>query len=338
MKMTIKDIAAKCGVSVSTVSRVLNNQPYVKQDVREKVLKVIEEEHFVPHEGAASLARTQEDSIGVVIRGIKNPFFNEMVSTILKRAHELGYNTYLHQIRVGENEIAEAASLAKSHKLKGVILLGGNFDRTPAEMEQIDVPIVCCTFSNTFGGISSKDFSSVCIDDEDTAYKAVSYLASQGHKRIAIVLPSVEDKSISELRYLGYCKAMKEAGLEVENDLIISTGDYSMEAAYDGVKRAVMEGAEFTAAFGISDLIALATMKALSDCGKQIPEDVSVVGIDGIDMTSYFIPTLTTLVQPRDLMANRAVEIMAQIIEGEQNGVHEIVDAELRIGESVRSI
>jgi LacI family transcriptional regulator len=148
----------------------------------------------------------------------------------------------------------------------------------------------------------------------------------------------VEDKSISELRYLGYCKAMKEAGLEVENDLIISTGDYSMEAAYDGVKRAVMEGAEFTAAFGISDLIALATMKALSDCGKQIPEDVSVVGIDGIDMTSYFIPTLTTLVQPRDLMANRAVEIMAQIIEGEQNGVHEIVDAELRIGESVRSI
>ncbi|MCR4691622.1 MAG: LacI family transcriptional regulator [Lachnospiraceae bacterium] len=336
--MTIKDIAAKCGVSVSTVSRVLNNQPYVKQDVRDKVMKVIEEEHFVPHEGAVSLAKTQEDSFGVIIRGINNPFFSEMVTVILQRGHEMGYSTYLHQIRSCDDEIGEAASLAKSRKLKGVILLGGNFDRTEEEIRQIDVPIVCCTFTNKFGVVPKEIFSSVSIDDEAAAYKAVSYLISEGHKKIAVVLPSVDDKSISELRYMGYCKAMKEAGLAVTDDLIIATGDYSMEEAYAGVKAALERKAKFTAIFGISDLIALASMKALSDAGYKIPGKCSVIGIDGIDMTSYFIPTLTTLVQPRDVIAQRAVEILIGAIEEPGEGTHEIVEAQLRIGESVKKI
>lgn len=313
--MTIKDIAAKCGVSVSTVSRVLNDHPYVKDDVRELVLKVIEEEHFVPNTGAIDLVRSQADSIGLVIRGMGNIFLNEMVSMFETTIKNIGYTFCLSQISADENELLAAATLAKTKNLKGIILLGGRYDYTPQEIAVLDVPFVCCTFTNSFGEISKENFSSVSINDRKEAKKAVDLLLEGGHRKIAILLPGAKDHSISELRYKGYVEALAGYGIEPENELVIETGDFTMEAAYEKLKTALHKGVEFTALFAISDSIAIAAMKALNEAGIRVPRDCSIIAIDGIGISEYMIPTLTTLVQPREQLAEQSVKVLQDIIE-----------------------
>jgi len=333
--VTIKDIAAMCGVSVSTVSRVMNNHPYVKDEVREKVLKVIEQEHFVPHDGAVDLVKAKADSIGLVVRGMGNEFFNEMIPILEKAINDSGYEFYLTQIHSSDDELRAAAALAKAKGLKGVILLGGRYDYSPDEIAIIDVPFVCCTFTSSFGKASRKKFSSVCIDDEKAARDAVEYLIEKGHKRIAIVLAATADHSISELRYRGYCKTLEEHGIEVDESLVVETGGFSMEAAYEEVKKKIESGVEFTAAFAISDSMAVASMKALDDAGRKVPTDCSVIAIDGMRMTAFLIPTLTTFVQPREDMAAQSVKALKEIIETGSGNSHVLFETEMRSGASV---
>lgn len=336
--ITIKDIAAKSGVSVTTVSRVINNHPYVKDEVREKVLKVIEEEHFVPHEGAVSLAKTPENSIGIIVRGMGNIFFSEMFPYLERRIQELGYTPVMHQIGARDDEIVAAATLVKSRRVQGIIFLGGRFNYDENSFDSINVPSICCTYTNRFGSLSSKSLSSICIDDKAQAKKAVKILMEKGHKRIAIALPSIGDQSIAELRFQGYVEAFRDCNMKMDPELVAETGSYSMEDAYRGVKRWVQDAPDFTAIFAISDTLALAVIKALSESGKRVPEDVSVIAIDGIELTEYTMPTLTTLVQPKEVMAIRTVDILHKMIEEKTGNFHEFVDTTLRKGESVISI
>lgn len=334
--MTIKDIAAKCGVSVSTVSRVMNNHPYVSKEIREKVLKVIEEEHFVPHDGAVDLVKPRTDAIGLIVRGTRNEFFNDMIPTLESAINDSGYAFYMTQIHTSEDELRSAATLAKSKGLKGVILLGGRYDYTPEETAILDnVPFICCTFTNSFGKISKETFSSVSIDDERAAEAAVNLLVKNGHTKIAIILASASDRSISELRYLGYVNALKKKGIPVNEKLVVETGDFSMDGAYEGMKKLIESGEEFTATFAISDSMAVASMKALSDAGKKLPDDCSVIAIDGVKMTEYIIPTLTTFVQPREAMAKQTVESLKEIIEKESGYSHVVMKTTLREGGSI---
>lgn len=334
--MTIKDIAAKCGVSVATVSRVINNYPHVKPAVREKVLKVIEEEHFVPHDGAVSLVKPQTDSIGVVVRGIQNIFFNSMIPHFEKTISECGYNCYFSHIHSNEDEIREAVSLVKSKRLKGVVLLGGRDDYTIEQLSGLDVPYVLCTYTNSFGSLDKSTYSSVTIDDEEVACKAVTYLIEKGHKDIAILLPSTSDQSISQLRFRGYQRALKEHGITKE--IVMETGDFSMAGAREALLKGLEDGKQFSAIFAFSDSFAMAAIKGLSEKGKKVPEDCSVIGVDGMDMSNYFVPTLTTLVQPGKEMAEQAVRILYNIIENREKNAQITIDTQIRIGESVQEI
>ncbi|MCR5271654.1 MAG: LacI family transcriptional regulator [Lachnospiraceae bacterium] len=337
--MTIKDIAAKCGVSVSTVSRVMNNHPYVSKEIRERVLKVIAEEHFVPHDGAVDLVKPRTDSIGLIVRGTRNEFFNDMIPTLESAINDSGYAFYMSQIHTSEDELRAAATLAKSKALKGVILLGGRYDYTPEETAILDnVPFICCTFTNSFGKISKESFSSVSIDDGRAAEAAVQLLVDNGHREIAIVLASASDRSISELRYLGYRRALEKNNIPYDENLVIETGDFSMEGAYEGMKKMIESGKKFTATFAISDSMAVASMKALSDAGKKLPEDCSVIAIDGVKMTEYIIPTLTTFVQPREAMAKQTVESLREIIEKKSGYSHVVMKTTLREGGSVAKL
>ncbi|MCR5468478.1 MAG: LacI family transcriptional regulator [Lachnospiraceae bacterium] len=337
--MTIKDIAAKCGVSVTTVSRVMNNHPYVSKEIRDKVLKVIEEEHFVPHVGAVDLVKPRTDAIGLIVRGTRNEFFNDMIPTLESAINDSGYAFYMSQIHTSENELRAAAALAKSKGLKGVILLGGRYDYTPEEVAILDnVPFICCTFTNSFGKISKESFSSVSIDDGRAAKAAVQLLIDNGHRKIAIILASTSDRSISELRFLGYKQALEENGIPFDADLVMETGDFSMERAYKAMKKLLSKKKEFTAAFVISDSMAVASMKALDDAGKKLPNDCSVIAIDGVKMTEYIIPTLTTFVQPREAMAKQTVESLRDIIENRSDYSHVVMKTTLREGGSVKKL
>ena len=125
---TIKDIAERCSVSVSTVSRVLNDHPDVSSTVRERVLKVIDEVHYVPNSSARDLVKSQSDDIGLVVRGMGNFFFAEMIPTIETAIAKAGYTLLTHQINSEDDELRAGAELVRSKKLKGLILLGGCFD------------------------------------------------------------------------------------------------------------------------------------------------------------------------------------------------------------------
>ena len=192
--MTIKDIAKACGVSVSTVSRVLNNRPDVSEDVRRRVLGVVEDKGYIPNNSARDLVRSRSDSIGVIVRGTGNLFFAEMLKTVSREIERSGYTMVLHFIDSDADEVKAGAILEREKKLRGLLFLGGRFDYTPSELSLVGVPYVCCSYTNCFGDLGEDDYSSVSIDDYMTAYRAVEMLIELGHRRIAAVVPSCSDR------------------------------------------------------------------------------------------------------------------------------------------------
>ena len=333
--MTIKDIAERCGVSVSTVSRVLNDHPDVSPANREKVMAVVRETHYVPNNSARDLVKPASDAIGLVVRGVGNPFFTGVIRAIERATGEAGYTMVLHQIRSGEDELREAAELARSKRLRGLILLGGCCDYTADNVALLDVPFVCCSFTNSFGQLPEDTYSSMTIDDKKEASRAVRLLMEQGHRKIGALLDSTSDRSISELRYMGYRQALEEGGITPEASLVEETGSFGMAEAYEGMRRLLERRKDLTSVFVISDSMAVAAMRAIHDCGKRVPEDCSVVGIDGIDMSAYVVPTLTTLVQPQEEMGERSVRILVDMIEERAGNRHLLLDTEVRPGGSV---
>ena len=154
-----------------------------------------------------------------------------------------------------------------------------------------------------------------------------------------MVAPATHDRSISELRYKGYRAALEQNGLEFDPRLLAETeGCFEMPKAYEGTVKLIESGAEFTAVFALSDTNAMAVMKALEDRGRRVPEDCSVIGIDGLTVSEYSNPTLTTMVQPVEEMGRQSVSILAGMIEQKQSCCHLRLKARLRPGGSVRKI
>lgn len=205
--MTIKDVAKYCGVSVSTVSRVMNGHPDVSAPVREKVLAAISELHYVPNRSAQDLVRARSDSIGVVVRGASNPFYSPIVRSIERVCEDKNYTMIIHHMGERGDEVKRGAELVNSKRLKGLILLGGRFDYGERERASVMVPFVCCAFSSQFGRLDGATYSSVSIDDAKEARRATRLLTDEGHRKIAILVDFVDDQSISELRYRGYRQA-----------------------------------------------------------------------------------------------------------------------------------
>ena len=333
--MTIKDIARECGVGISTVSRVLNNKPDVSEEVRKKVLAAVEANGYIPNNSARDLVRSRSDAIGVLVRGTGNLFFSDMLKTISAEIDRYGYDMVLRFLRTDDDEVKAGAILEREKKLRGLLFLGGRFNYTPAEMSLIGVPYVCCSYTNSFGTLRESDFSSVSIDDFKTAHEAVSVLIASGHRRIAAFFDACYDHSISELRYDGYRAALEENGISVDPALVVQTGGFEMEDGYNGMKKLIESGAEFTAAFVVSDMMAIAAMKALRDCGKRVPEDCSVIAIDGLKLSEFTSPTLTAMVQPGAEIAQESVRILMDMVENGSEGVHLRPQAYLRTGGSV---
>ena len=196
---------------------------------------------------------------------------------------------------------------------------------------------ICAAF-NSFGSLRESDFSSVSIDDFKTAYDAVSVLIAAGHRRIAAFFDFCDDHSISELRYGGYCAALKDHGIEYDPALVVQTGGFEMEDAYRGMEKLLQSGVSFTAAFVESDMMAVAAVKALRSNGKKVPDDCSVIAIDGLKLSEYMSPTLTTMVQPCEEIGRESVRILVRMISDPSYYRHLRPEATLRKGHSVSSL
>lgn len=336
--MTIKDIAAYCDVSVTTVSRVLNGHPYVNEEVRKRVLEAIESLHYVPNNTARELVKTQPDTIGILARGIGNQFFSQLIPIIENRIHEEGLATYLHQIGSCENELETGAVFARSKKLKGLIFLGGEENYSKEKTAAINVPFVCCSYSNNFGTLSKKRYSSVSVDDCEQGYLATQHLIDNGHRDIAILLERKDDRSISETRYGGYLKALAANGITPDEKNVLETNSFAMADVYCKVDAFLKSGNRPTAIFAVADTMGIAAMKAIHDNGLKIPDDISVIAIDGIETSEFTIPTLTTLVQPKKELGEKAAEVLLRMIAGETKGEQIVLGTTLRKGGSVKKL
>ncbi|MBR1709432.1 MAG: LacI family DNA-binding transcriptional regulator [Clostridia bacterium] len=337
--MTIKDIARNTGVSVSTVSRVLNHHPDVSDDVRQRVLDEVERSGYVPNNIARDLVRNHSDTIGVIVRGNENLFFSSVLKVIGSEIADHGYTMVLHYIDSDDDEVKAGAILERERKLLGLIFLGGRFDYSPEDVAGINIPYVLCTYNNCFGSLEDGDFSSVTVDDHAIAYTATRELTRRGHRRIAAVIPSRNDHSISELRYNGFLDALRDSQLACQPELVEETGGcFQMADAYNGVCRLLERTRDFTALLTLSDTSGMAAMKALSDAGLRIPEDVSVISIDGLDVSAYTVPTLSTMVQPSADLGKESVRILAKMIKNHDYTRHKLLEATLREGSSIRTL
>lgn len=335
--MTIKDIARLSGVGVSTVSRVLNDRPDVSEESRRRVLQVIAEYNYLPNNSARSLVRTKSDAVGLVVRGVQNPFYTGIIRAIERDLDAADFTMVMRQIGSCEDEIKCGAMMEREKRLQGIIFLGGRSDYSPADTALLNVPFVCCSYTNTYGTLDPTKYSSVSIADEQEAYRAVMDLAQKGHRRIAALSTDPRDWSIAQLRCSGYARALHDLGLSLEDGEIIRTDDFTIESAYRAVTERLKRPADFTAIFAISDDMAIGAMRALRESGRSIPEDCSIIAIDGLTVSEYIYPMLTTLCQPTDEMGAKSVEILMSVIRGGTHR-HLILPTTLRTGQSVRDL
>ena len=337
--LTIKDIAKLCGVGTSTVSRAMNDDPGINPETKERILKVVKEFHYVPNNSARNLKVSESNTVGVLVKGRNNSFFQGMYTFIEQELQKIGYDFILKEISWDDNNTMQAVEMVKEQRLKGLIFLGGMIEDLDKIRQHIDIPYVFCTVAVDY---NATDCNLVAIDDEKESYKIVDYLIKKGHRKIAIICGQKGDFAVGRLRLKGYKLALEANGIEYNPGLVAyqrdDLPDYSLANGYAAMKDLLGSGEEFTAVYVISDLMAFGAYKAIYDAGKKIPDDYSIVGFDGIEMTKYMYPALTTVRQPVEEMITCAVELLAKAINGEDTGRQIFFAGELMEQDSVKDI
>lgn len=339
---TIKDIAKICGVGVSTVSRAINNHPDINPETKEKIMNTIKEYGYVPNNSARNLKRVDAKAIAVLVKGIANPFFSNMIKIIEEECKRKRYSMELQHIEADEDEVDVAQKIVKEKRLRGIIFLGGLFSHSEEKLKKLNVPFVFSTAGSIPENISKNQYSNIGVDDYKESMKMIDYLISLGHRRIAIIVAEPTEESIGQLRLEGYMDALRHNGISPEPSLIFQTSDeighFSMENGYRTTKRLLETGVEFTALYAVSDALAIGAIRALFEAGRRVPQDVSVAGYDGIDVSGYISPSLTTIRQPVEAMAKDTVKLLFDIIAGKKDHQHITYDAELLVRESTRPL
>ena len=338
--MNIKDIAKMAGVGVSTVSRVINDHPDVKDETREKVKKIIKESNYIPNNSARILKKNNTKNIGVLVKGVFNPFFAEMINVIGSKITEKGYTMILQQNDYKtEEDIDGLIAFAKEKRLQGVICLGGNFLNVNDEsISPLDIPVVLTSVNTIYKSEENKHkFSSIGIDNVFAAKELTNYLIKKGHKNIAIILGDKNDVGISWLRLEGYKKAIFENNLKyLEENIFI--GNYEYEGAYNVAKKIINERKDITAIFAISDIMAVGAAKAIIDLGLKVGDDISVAGFDGMDITKYYNPEITTVKQPNKKMAISSVDLIFDLLLKKKQNKHIIFETKIIERKSCKDI
>lgn len=279
--MNIKDIANATGVSSATVSRVINNSGYVKEETREKVLKVINENNYIPSAIARSLSIQDTSSIGVIIPDIENPFFSSIIRGISDVAEKNNYNILFFGTNETQSIEHSFLKTVQSQRLKGVIITPiSEYDMETRDylirLNKSGIPVVLVDRN-----IKDVDFDGVFIDNVQSAYEGVKALIQAGHTKIAIITGPETSKPGKE-RLLGYKKAMEAYNLDI-SDYYIARGDFKAAKAYTRTAELLNLSNPPTAIFTSNNLTTLGCLKYLTEKKLEIGKDLSVLGFDDIE-------------------------------------------------------
>jgi len=334
--MTIKDLAAKTGYSVGTISRVLNHHPHASKKAREVVMRAVQESGFQLNENARQLKQQHATSILVVVKGTSNELFAELLEAIQARIDQTGYPLIVDYMDEDDDEVLRALRLCREKKPLGILFLGGNSRHFRENFQKIDVP--CVLVTNDAGGQKFDYLSSVSTDDRQAAKAAVDTLISLGHRRIAVVGGDRERSDTSRLRFEGCLESFREHGIDFDEELDYQGVRYSYGGGYRATQRLIDAGRKFTALFAAADVMAIGAIRALRDNGLRVPEDVSVMGFDGLPLGNYLVPQLSTVSQAVEVMARRSVEILLECVEKGSEPKHETAPFVVHERESTRII
>ncbi|AIQ37626.1 LacI family transcriptional regulator [Paenibacillus sp. FSL R5-0345] len=304
--MNIHDVAKKSGLSVVTVSRVLNNLPSVREANRQKVLEAMEELNYQPNSAARSLVRGKTGVIGMSITNFNDSFYDRVIRVVNRKLAEQGYFLALS---IAENEDEGVNFLFQKDRVDGIILLSPIEEKEYVdELKRKNIPFVLLD-----NQLQHEDVPSVVVDNYQGGYEATKHLIGLGHTQIAYIGGPSVFLSVAE-RKRGYVQALGEAGLTPFGTEYCG---FTVSSGYEVAKRWIREDKLPTAIFSGDDFIALGVVQALREEGILVPQDISVVGFDDQQFVGEFYPRLTTVRQPEAQMGSIGVDLLMKLINGE---------------------
>ncbi len=340
LKVTIREVASRAGVSPATVSRVLNKPELVEAETKERVREAMEALNFRPSAMARSLSIQRTHTIGLVVPGITDFFFSEVYAGIERASRERGMKVLLYDAQHDRHRALEAFGFLKQHGVDGIIftskLVTEDFD--PLLM-RLGLPVVL-VLTQASGKTQLPAYK---VDEVKAEFDAVSHLVSRGHRRIGMLAANVEDEVTGMQRYQGYRQAVAHYGLPFDESFV-EFGNYRFMDGYTAMQRLLsrQQQNQLTAVVTVSDEMAVGAMRCLYDNGLQVPDDMSIVGFDNLRLAAMTTPRLTTVGQPFLDIGAKAVHHLMALIEEPQSTVqqqgiyfvpHHIVERE-----SVRTI
>ncbi|MED1953572.1 substrate-binding domain-containing protein [Brevibacillus centrosporus] len=330
-------MAQLANVSIATVSRVLNNSKPVRPELREKVMKAVEETSFQPNAIARSLVNKETRIIGVMIPDISNSFYSNLIYGIDSVISEYDYSMFLAISDEAVEKELKYLRLFKEKQIDGVILASIHFlEGHIQHLHEMEVPMVV-----TGHDLHGYQVPTVNVNNVQAAYDATAYLISQGHRRIACVSGPLWDPPCGLDRMGGYRKAMRTHGLNVPDGFAME-GDFTPKSAYEAVKKIFEENEHEnelpTAIFVATDLMAVGVLNYLHDAGIRVPDDVSVMGFDNLEMASLARPMLTTIHNDPYMYGRAAGEKLLKQLRNEPFERLSTVPHDLVIRQSVRAI
>lgn len=326
---SIKDVAREAGVGLGTVSRVLNNSGPVKEETRQKVLKVIQELDYTPNEVARSFKRQSTKLVGLMIPTIRNPFFSDLAYYIEDELFKRGYKMLLCNSVTNREKEVQYLHMLKMNQVDGIITI--SYHDYYAH-EKVDLPLVAIDryITDQVPHVSSDNYSGGRL--------AAEKLVERGCKKLAYMGGEPRFKSSVTGRKIGFIDVATENNLpyvifEASEDQIRHMINHDHIVSEEKVARKfVEEQVDVDGVFTSSDLFALALINELEKKGKRVPEDVKVIGFDGIQTADYFKPVLSTIVQPVEKIGRYSVDVLLGVIKGEANPPDKVFEVEYRQG------
>lgn len=312
MSITIVDIAKKSNVSIATVSRVINNKSEgVSVSTRKRILDVIDECGYKPNAMARGLVTKKTKTIGLIIPDITNPFFPEIARGAEDGASTKGYNVFLCNSDDSIEKENEYISALKEKCVDGIILTtsaSSNQEHVLSLMNS-DLPIIIID-----EGLDSMDtdIPGVFVDNFEGGYLAAKHLIDLGHKKIACITGPLNLKDDRD-RLEGYKKALMDAKINIDSSIILQ-GNYKIAGGVENTKKLLDK--DITAIFACNDLMAYGSYQVLKSAGYKIPDDISIVGFDDVQLSAMLDPALTTIKQPAYEMGLESAKMIIKLIEG----------------------
>lgn len=309
-RVTIQDIANRANVSISTVSRVLSGNARVSEDKRQAVTRVVKELNYRPNIFARGLAGGLSMTVGVLTQNIGSPVYDAIMRGIITGLEGGDYFPIFAdgQWRLGVEQAAIQTLLDR--RVDGLIVVGGNLSVSTLQQVAAQAPLIVAARE-----IQELAGRCIHINNFQAAYEATRFLIEAGHREIAHIAGVVEHQD-ARRRYDGYCRALADAGLPVNSELIFE-GNFRRQSGLLAVETLLTRGRTFSAIFAANDQMAFGARLALFRKGIRVPDDVSLVGFDDQSDSAYMTPPLTTVRQPAVEMGEAAAQALLHILRGE---------------------